>query len=95
MNIDKIDINLTEETYAYILRKSEEENAEAFKENVKKYINIINSFVNTDFNKLSDDDFYDLLYKVYSITLTREDYLKIISKRWARNIMHLLKLEHL
>ena len=52
MNIDKIDINLTEETYAYISRRSNEENALTFKENVKKYINIINNLVKTDFNKL-------------------------------------------
>lgn len=31
--------------------------------------------------KLSDEEFYDLICKVYDISLAEEDYLKIISKR--------------
>ena len=81
MNIDKISITLREDTYAYIYRKSEQEIFEIFKNTLKKYINIINDLVNKEFKKLSDQEFYDLLCKVYSISLTEEDYLKILSKR--------------
>lgn len=81
MNIDKIDITLTEDTYAYIYRDSEKEISETFKETLRKYISIINDLVNKDLKQLSDEEFYDLLCNVYSISLTEEDYLKIISKR--------------
>ena len=81
MNIDKNSITLTEDTYAYIYRASEQEIFETFRDTLKKYINIIDDLVNKDFKKLSDEEFYDILCKVYSISLTEEDYLKIISKR--------------
>lgn len=81
MNIDKRFITLTEDTYAYIGRTSEQEIFETFRDTLKKYINIINDFVNQDLKKLSDEEFYDLICKVYSVSLTEQDYLKIISKR--------------
>lgn len=81
MNIDKNSITLTEDTYAYIYRASEQEIFETFRDTLKKYINIIDDLVNQDLKKLSDEEFYDLLRKVYSISLTEEDYLKILSKR--------------
>lgn len=37
--------------------------------------------MNKDLKQLSNEEFYDLLCKVYSISLTEQDYLKIISKR--------------
>ena len=81
MNIDKNSITLTEDTYAYIYRASEQEIFETFRDTLKKYINIIDDLVNKDLKKLSDEEFYDLICKVYSISLTEEDYLKILSKR--------------
>lgn len=81
MNIDKISITLSDDTYAYIYRASGQEIFETFRKTLDKYINIIDNLVNQDLNKLSDDEFYDLLCKVYDISLTKEDYLKILSKR--------------
>ena len=81
MNIDKNSITLTEDTYAYIYRASEQEIFETFRDTLKKYINIIDDLVNKDFKKLSDEEFYDILCKVYNKSLNEEDYLKIISKR--------------
>ena len=81
MYIDKNRITLTEDTYTYISRVSEQEIFETFRDTLKKYINIINYFVNQDLKKLTDEEFYDLICKVYSISLTEQDYLKIISKR--------------
>ena len=40
MNSKRITISLEEDTYAYIGRASDEENAEAFKTKVQEYINI-------------------------------------------------------
>lgn len=81
MDIDKNSITLTADTYAYIYRASEQEIFETFRDSLKKYINIIDDLVNQDLKQLSDEEFYDLLCKVYSISLTEEDYLKILSKR--------------
>ena len=52
MNIDKNSITLTEDTYAYIYRASEQEIFETFRDTLKKYINIIDDLVNKDFKKL-------------------------------------------
>ena len=84
MNIDKKSITLTEDTYAYIYRTSGQEIFETFRDALKKYINIIDDLVNNDLRKLSDEEFYDLLCKVYSISLTEEDYLKILSKKYNK-----------
>lgn len=81
MDITKINITLAEDTYAYIYRASEKENSETFKEQVKKYIDTIDNLVNADFSKLSDEEFYDLLCKIYNISLEEKDFLEIISKR--------------
>lgn len=81
MNIDKKSITLTEDTYAYMYRVSNKKIFETFRDTLKKYINTINDLVNQDLKTLTDEEFYDLLCKVYSISLTEEDYLKILSKR--------------
>ena len=81
MNIDKHSITLQNQTYSYFYSKNEQEILEIFKKTLNEYINIINSLLNKDLKQLSDDEFYDLLQKVYSISLTEEDYLKILSKR--------------
>lgn len=96
MNIEKNNITLTEDIYSeitetiydystknlsYIYNGNKEELFNFFKDKLNKYINIINNLVNLDFKKLSDNEFYDLLCKVYDITLTEKDYLKILSKK--------------
>lgn len=80
MNIEKNNISLVEDIYAYWNRASEKDIFNMFKEKVHKYINTVNSIVNTDFEKLSDEEFYDLLCNLYSINLTEMDYLKILSQ---------------
>lgn len=80
MNSKRITISLEEDTYAYIGRASDEENAEAFKTKVQEYINILKKVTESDFDKLTDKELYELLSKVYSITLDEKDYLKMLSK---------------
>ena len=79
MNAERIRISLAEDTYAYIGRASDEENAEEFKTKLQKYISILREVVESDFNKLTDKELYELLSKVYGISLDDEDYLKMLS----------------
>lgn len=84
MNIGKNSINLAEDTYAYVGCVSEEQILETFKNNLKKYIDTIDTMdelTGQGLNKLSDQQYYDLFCKIYNMSLAEEDYLKIISKR--------------
>lgn len=80
MNSERIKITLTEDVYAYIGRLSNEENLETFKTKIREYINILKEVVESDFDKLTDKELYELLSKIYVITLDKEDYLKMLSK---------------
>lgn len=81
MNIDRYSASLDYDLYTSIHNASEKEIFERFRKILKDYIDIIDNLVNQDFKKLSDEEFYDLLCKVYDISLMEDDYLKIISKR--------------
>ena len=74
-------ITLAQDTYAYVGRASDSENAEVFKSQIKDYIKILNKIVETDFNKLSGKDLYELLCTIYSISPSTDDFLKMISKQ--------------
>lgn len=80
MNAERIKISLAEDTYAYIGRASDEENAEEFKTRLQQYISILKEVVESDFDKLTDKELYELLFKVYGISLDEDDYLKMLSK---------------
>ncbi len=80
MYVGKSRVSLYHDTYAYIHRNSDEENVEVFKTQMRKYIDILKKIIETDFKKLTDKEFYDLLTKFYSISLTEEDYLEMFSE---------------
>lgn len=93
MKIERKNINLITETFAYIYGISNEDIAAVFKMEVIKHINYINSLLDVDFKTLSDGNFYNLLCKVYNIKLESEDYLKIISKKNGRKYDRCLTLD--
>lgn len=78
-------VSLVEDTYAYIGRASDEENTETFKTKIQEYISILKEVVESDFDKLNDKELFELLSKVYNISLVEEDYLKILSKYNNKN----------
>ena len=84
MNIERKRISLFADTYAYIGRSSDEENAEEFKREVKKYISTIKEIVEVDFDRLTDKELYELLTKVYNIYRDDKDYLEMLSKRYNK-----------
>lgn len=47
---------------------------------VKKDLDAINKLIESDFKKISDKDFYDLVSNFYLIYLTKNDLLNILSK---------------
>lgn len=81
MNVSIDRITLVEDTYGYVGRASNEENAEMFKIEMQKCIEIIDKLINLDFKKLSNREFYELLKQIYSIRLDEDDYLKMVSKK--------------
>lgn len=80
MNIDNRDSNLI--WYSDISCKQEA--FENFKNTISMYVKIVDDLINKDFKELSDDEFYDLLCNLYIISLTSDDYLKIISRKNKR-----------
>ncbi len=81
MQIDRNRVTLFEDTYLYVGRASNEENAQEFKNKMQKYIEIIDKLINFDFKKSSDREFYKLLVQIYWIKLDKEDYLEMLSKK--------------
>ena len=79
MNAERKRISLVEDTYAYIGRASDEENAYEFKARLQQYISILKEVVESDFDELTDRELCELLSKVYDISLDEEDYLKMLS----------------
>lgn len=65
MNAERIRISLAEDTYAYIGRVSDEENAEEFKTKLQGYISILKEVVESDFDELTDRELFELLSKLY------------------------------
>lgn len=84
--------SLLEDTYAYIGRASNEENAEKFRKQIKNYIEDLKEIVDADFDKLNDSELYDLLSKFYSISLDENDYLKMFSRLNNKQYTFLYKI---
>lgn len=79
MNSERIRISLIEDTYAYIGNMHIEENVETFKTKLHEYISRLKEVVESDFDKFTDNELYELLSKIYVIALDEEDYLKMLS----------------
>lgn len=84
MNGELSRVSILENTYAYIGRASNESNFKTFKEEIEKHLNIIKRVLDSDIDKLTDDEFFNLLMGTYSITLDTEDYLKLLSKKYHK-----------
>ena len=85
MEVNMKRVLLYEETFDYAARLSEKENAELFKAQIKKDINNLKLLLKTDFDQLNDSELYYLLSNLYSIVLTEEDILEVLSKKNNRN----------
>lgn len=92
MDIEIIKNTLSEDTFAYVGRASEEENLEEFKYQLKTYIESIKQILEADFDKLSDQQLYEMLTKVYSISLDEDDYLSMLSKYNNKEYNYIYKI---
>lgn len=72
---------------------SENENAAEFEKTIKKKVSFIKKIVEIDFKEMSDENFYDLLTEIYSITLTDSDYLDIISRINNKKYTHFSEID--
>ncbi len=80
MYYERKNIDLLECTF--IGPYSFEEQAEEFKKQINEYIKMLKNIYNklSNFNNLSNEDFYELLCKLYYIQFEEKDYLKMLSK---------------
>ena len=92
MKSERKRMSLLEDTYAYIGRLSDDENAEEFKRKVKNYISTIKEIVEADFDKLTDKELFELLTNVYNIYLDDKDYLEILSKSYNKEYTHFYRI---
>ena len=72
---------LSEDVLSLIGTSDEEDILETFKKKLQEEIDYVNKLINTDYDKLSNVDFYYLIRDLYSITLTERDFLNFISKK--------------
>ena len=72
-------IRLRENTF-WNVDGNKEENFKIFKELLKDYIIRLKTIVESDFDKLSDQELYAMLNDVYDIQLDENDYLSMLSK---------------
>lgn len=79
MYLERITISLVEDVLANNSYASKEVNTDIFKTKIKAYINALKEVVESDFDKLTDKELYELLSKIYVITLDERDYLKMLS----------------
>ena len=56
MFVDLIDVKLEDSTYAYIGRTDEEDILKTFQKELKRNVNILENFINRNFENLSDDE---------------------------------------
>lgn len=82
-----------ENTYAYVYRKNDVKNFKTFKDEVQMGINKIKNLIDTDIEKLSDEDFYKLLNSVYYIKPEMSDYLEILSMNNSKKYKYTGKIQ--
>lgn len=92
MNIERKKISLARDTYECIGLSSDPENALIFKTKIKEYISILNEIIESNFDRLTDKNLYELLSKIYCISFDEMDYLKILSKHNNKKYTHIHKL---
>ena len=51
---------------------------------VENYMNMFQKIAEADLNQLSDEEYYQLLTQIYSITLDKKDYLEIFSELYKK-----------
>ena len=86
-------IRLEEDTFAYVCRDTDENNADIFKTELEEYIRKIKELVDSDFEAISDKKFFDLLSNIYDITLEEEDYLEMFSRLYNRDYSYATELK--
>lgn len=85
MYIEDINYWSYENLFDRVFEISDNEILDMFKKEINNNLNFINSLLNTDLKKMSNEDYYNLIKNIYNISLEDKDYLKIISKKMNKN----------
>ena len=92
MDVERIDVPLVEDTFGYVGRESAEWNANTFKSIIKRYSEILGKIIESDFDKLTDKELYDLLSNIYKIEIEEKDILKMLSMYNNKNYRYIERL---
>lgn len=88
----KTNLSLYDDTFYYVTVLTNEENAKEFKTNLRESMEMIKMLLNTNIETLSDQELYDFVKRIYYISITDMDILKIISKKNNRNYTKIVSL---
>ena len=80
MNIERKKVSLARDTYECVGLSSDSVNAQIFKNKIKEYISMLDEIIESNFDKLTNKELYELLSKIYCISFDEMDYLKMLSK---------------
>lgn len=72
--------SLGEDIYSLFGTTNDEEILEFFKKKLTEKLELINRMINTDYDKLTNEEYYYLLRNLYGIKLEERDFLAYISK---------------
>lgn len=90
LELEKIDLYNT--AYTFTGRMDETEILKIFQNKIKYILNILENLINGDLKNMSDEEFYNLISKLYNFDFDEYDYLKIISEVNHQNYNLFIKI---
>lgn len=92
MNVERKKVSLARDTYECVGLSSDSVNAQIFKNKIKEYISMLDEIIESNFDKLTNKELYELLSKIYCISFDEMDYLKMLSKHNNKQYTYIHKL---
>lgn len=90
LELEKIDLYNT--AYTFTGRMDETEILKIFQNKIKYILNVLENLINGDLKNMSDEEFYNLISKLYNFDFDEYDYLKIISEVNQKNYNQFMEI---